>query len=73
MRIQVNLDAQIARKMLAENRQIQLKEVAEQTGLSENRLIAYRKQRGRAIKFDTLISLCRYFDCTPGDLLTLAD
>jgi len=73
MNIKVNIDAMLGRKITAEGRVITSKEVAEATGISENRLVEYRKGKARGIKFDTLISLCRYFDCTPGDLLTLAD
>jgi len=73
MRIQVNFDSLLGKKIAAEGHKITLKQVSEATGISQNRLIEYRKGKATAIKFDTLVSLCAYFGCTPGDLLTLAD
>ncbi len=67
--VKINLDRLIAKKIIAEGRPISLKEVSQKTGITENRLIDYRKNRARAIKLETIAILCNYFDCTPGDLL----
>ena len=67
--VKINLDALIAKKVLAEGSAITLKEVSQSTGISENRLVDYRKNRAKAIKLDTINVLCNYFKCEPGDLI----
>lgn len=53
-------------------RRIRYQEAVKETGLSTATLVAWRK--GRVTRFDaaTLISLCVFFQCRPGDLLGLA-
>ena len=68
MTIKIKLDTLIARKMLAEDRHITIREVSENTEVSENRLIDYRKDRARAIKLETIAAFCDYFECEPGDI-----
>lgn len=70
-RILINLDKMIAQKVIATGKPVTLKEVSEGTGISENRLVSFRKQRASAVKLDSLVALCLYFDCQPGDLLVL--
>jgi putative transcriptional regulator len=69
--VKINLDPLIANKVITEGRSITLKEVSQKTGISENRLVDFRKGRARAIKLKTITSLCDYFGCTPGDLIIL--
>lgn len=70
-KVKINLDTLIARKMLDAGRSITVKEVSDGTGISENRLIEFRKDRARAIRFDTILALCGYFDCAIADLMTI--
>lgn len=70
-RIKINLDPLIAKKIIAQGRPITLKEVSQETGITENRLVDYRKSRAKAIKLETIAVLCVYLDCTPCDLLVL--
>lgn len=68
-RSRIDLDRLIARKVLKDGKSITLKDISSATGISENRLVDYRKGRAKAIKFETIDILCEYFDCTPGELI----
>ncbi len=69
--VKINLDPLIARKVIVEGRPITLREISLKTGITENRLVDYRKNRASAVKLETIAALCDYFNCTPGDLLVL--
>lgn len=69
--IKINLDSLIGKKIIAWGRPITLKEVSQATGITENRLVDYRKGRAKAIKLETIATLCDYFNCMPGDLFIL--
>ena len=44
-------------------------EVARDTGVSRNMISSLYHEKAKRIDFDTLSSLCSYFDCEVGDLL----
>lgn len=63
----VRLDVMLAlRKMRA-------KELAERIGITEANLSLLRTGKIKGVRFDTLARLCEELDCTPGDLLDIAD
>ena len=43
-------------------------EVARDTGISRNMISSLYHEKAKRIDFDTLYSLCTYFDCEVGDL-----
>lgn len=51
------------------DRKISLKELAEQTGVSNVNLSKLKNGHVSAIRFSTLESLCHVLHCQPGDLL----
>jgi putative transcriptional regulator len=51
------------------DRDMKLKDLAEQTGIAVNNLSILKTNKARAIRFSTLDALCRVLQCTPGDLL----
>lgn len=67
--VKFNLDALIGKKMAELGRHLTLVEISEATGVSQNRLVDYRKNKAGAIKLETIATLCDFFDCEPGDLL----
>lgn len=51
------------------DRDMKLKDLAEQTGLAVNNLSILKTNKARAVRFSTLEALCKVLQCTPGDLL----
>ena len=57
-------------KSFKEKRRITLNEVAEKTGISRATLTRVANVAGYNTNTDTLNALCRYFECTTGELTT---
>jgi len=51
------------------DKRMKLKELAEATGIAVNNLSVLKTNKARAVRFSTLVKLCKALDCTPGDLL----
>jgi len=51
------------------DRNMKLKDLAEQTGLAVNNLSILKTNKARAIRFSTLETLCQVLQCTPGELI----
>ena len=65
--IKINLD------MLLVQRKMTLTELSEEVGITLANLSVLKRGKGRAIRFTTLVALCKALDCEPGDLLQLED
>ena len=63
MEIVVNIDVMMAR------RKISAGELAERIGITPANLSILKNGKAKAIRFSTLMALCRELDCQPGDLL----
>ena len=63
MKIIVNLDVMMAK------RKTRLKDLAERVGITEANLSILKTGKAKAIRFSTLIAICRELDCQPGDIL----
>ena len=63
MKIIVNLDVMMAK------RKTRLKDLAERVGIIEANLSILKTGKAKAIRFSTLIAICRELDCQPGDIL----
>ncbi len=59
----VNLDVMMAK------RKISLNELSEKTGITQTNLSILKTNKAKAIRFSTLIEICKALDCQPGDLL----
>jgi len=57
------LDVMLARRKMS------LKQLSASTGISMTNLSILKTGKARAIRFTTLVALCRELDCQPGDLL----
>ena len=71
MAIRCLFEERLFEKMNKEKRRISLQEISEATGISKNSLSNLSKPSLTGINFKTLETLCRYFECGPGDLLRL--
>ncbi|WP_349255377.1 helix-turn-helix domain-containing protein [Spectribacter acetivorans] len=60
-------------KAFTERRRITMNEVCAETGLSRPTLSRIANTPGYRTNTDTIDTLCRYFECQPGELLTWVD
>ena len=67
MEILVNLDGMMAK------RKISAGELAERVGITPANLSILKNNKAKAIRFSTLMALCRELQCQPGDLLEFVD
>lgn len=63
MSIRVRLD----RVML--EKKVSLTELAENVGITLANLSILKSSKAKAIRFSTLDAICRYLECSPGDIL----
>jgi putative transcriptional regulator len=63
MAIRVRLD------QILMQRRMSLAELADRVGISPANLDILKTGQARAVRFATLVALCRELDCQPGDLL----
>lgn len=67
--MQVRFASLLGQKMHEENRTISLEEVAAATGVARQSLARWRDGDLGTVRVETLDTLCKYFNCQPGDLL----
>lgn len=67
MPIIVNLDVMMAKRKMS------LNELSEKVGLTLSNLSILKTGKAKAIRFNTLESLCKALDCQPGDILVYED
>ncbi len=63
MPILVNLD------LLLVKRKMSLTELSERVGVTISNLSILKQGKAEAIRFSTLVAICRELNCKPGDLL----
>jgi putative transcriptional regulator len=71
--IRILFNQMLDEKSFHERRRITINDVCEATGLSRPTLSRIANVPGYVTSTDTIERLCRYFGCTPGDLLALVD
>lgn len=67
MPIVVNLDVMMAKRKMS------LNELSEKVEITLANLSILKTGKARAIRFSTLIAICKVLDCQPGDLLEYLD
>lgn len=67
MRIIVNIDVMMAK------RKISAGELAERIGITPANLSILKNSKAKAIRFSTLMALCKELSCQPGDLLEYSE
>ena len=63
MSIIVNLDVMMAKRKISSS------QLAEKIGITMANLSILKNNKGKAIRFTTLDSICRALECQPGDIL----
>lgn len=63
MPVIVRLDVMLAR------RKVKSRDLAAAVGITQSNLSLLKSGKVRGVKFSTLAAICRYLDCTPGDIL----
>lgn len=71
--IRVMLKQKLDDKEFRERRRITLNEVSRETGISRPTLTRISNVPGYNTNTDTVNALCKYFECTPGELLAYVD
>jgi putative transcriptional regulator len=67
MQIKVNLDLLLVIKKMS------LTELSEKVGVTMANLSILKNGKAKAIRFTTLLAICKALDCQPGDVLSLKD
>ena len=67
MAIIVNLDVMLAKRKMSSL------ELSEKIGITPANLSILKTNKGKAIRFSTLDSICKELQCTPGDILEYKD
>ncbi len=65
--ISVHLDELLAARGMT------LTQLANEVGVTVVNLSVLKNERAKAIRFSTLVGLCRALDCQPGDILRYRD
>ena len=63
MPIIINLDVMLARRKMS------LTELSERVGITMSNLSILKTGKAKAIRLETLESVCKVLDCQPGDIL----
>lgn len=63
MEIVIHLDVVMARRKMS------LNELSERTGITLSNLSILKNNKAKAIRFSTLMQLCKAIDCQPGELM----
>lgn len=51
------------------DKQVTSKELCEYVGITEANMSILRSGKAKGIRFETLVKICEYLDCKPGDIL----
>ena len=52
---------------------VSISEVSRSTGISRTTITALYRRRSKAVSFEVIEKLCRYFECDVGDLFKVRD
>ena len=63
MQIIINLDVMLARRKMS------LTELSERVGITLSNLSILKTGKAKAVRLETLESICRVLECQPGDIL----
>lgn len=66
MAIVINLDVMLARRKMS------LTDLSKQVDVTLSNLSIIKRGKAKAIRFETLASICKALDCQPGDILEYA-
>lgn len=55
--------------LMAQQNKFSIDEISKVTGLSRNTISSFKHNKAKGIQYETLESLCEYFNCEISDLL----
>lgn len=58
-------------KELLKSKGVTSKELCEHVGITEANMSILRSGKAKGIRFDTLIKICEYLECKPGDIIDI--
>ncbi len=64
MAIVINLDVMMAKRKMS------LNELSDKVGITLSNLSILKTGKAKAIRFETLNSICKALECTPGEIIT---
>ncbi len=67
MSIVVNLDVMLAKRKMS------LTELSDKVGITMSNLSILKTGKAKAIRLETLNSICKALNCQPGDILEYSD
>ena len=67
MEIVVTLDVMLA------TRKVRSKDLAEFVGITEANLSLLKSGKVKGIRFETLVKICEFLQCEPGDILKVRE
>lgn len=62
-RIEVNIDVMLAKRKMS------VTELADKVGITISNISILKNGKAKAIRFETLASICEALDCQPGEIL----
>lgn len=63
MAIVINLDVMMAKRKMS------LNELSSRVGITQANLSILKNNKAKAVRFETLNSICTALECTPGDII----
>ncbi len=63
MAIRINLDVMLAKRKMS------VTELSERVGITMANISILKNEKAKAIRFETLNSICKALQCQPGDLI----
>ncbi len=63
------MDIKIKLKEVLKEKGVTSKELCEYVGITEANMSILRSGKAKGIRFDTLLKICSYLDCKPGDII----
>lgn len=71
MKVKVDLFIQIQKRETQLGYTLTSREIAHFSGVHETTISAYRSKSVKMVRLETLAKLAKYFECQPGDLLSM--
>jgi DNA-binding Xre family transcriptional regulator len=72
-KVQIDLFPQIQKRETQIGRPLTSREIAHFSGVHETTISAYRSKAVKMVRLETLGKLAQYFECQPGDLLSMKE
>ena len=65
------MQIKITLKEMLKEKNVTSKELCEYVGITEANMSILRSGKAKGIRFDTLVKICEYLNCKPGDIINV--